>query len=647
MSWWTVLQITLIALLIFLSVKSYIQTSLPARLKALFIALRISAVLLIFIAFIEPSFHFQKFIPRHNDIPVLIDASRSMTLFRPESSVVKFMETLEYANDHSEKKSRKYRFFLFGDSLRHIKSSDELRFTDQTSDFPHHNDKIITNAQDMIIISDANWSNSVPVEHFSDKSIRYLKLSSFTPLPFININRSNFSDSVPDSSSIITIGFEGRIDKPGPVNIKISENGKVIARQDLNENSTGYFKHDIKLKLPKPVPGKHLYRIEISHSDTISASTYCIKHTLPESFAYSLMSSSSTLDRRFISLGLSRHSEFKKKDLSKNASIDCIFFFNWDDSLKHYLKHLKSTGVAIFAGCLPWSDIQSINPAKSKFVKSPTVFSEPLKKLNIEKLPPPSMVYKSRSHTVHNPYFYLVNNNDTLPVLYRSKWNNISTLTLAAKDFWKWDFLPMSVDYSEDGAFSFSEILISILKDHLLSLLSEQFFIYPASQTNTCDSLELYLSFPSAVAVAENSQLSVMIKNDGGSTVLDTSINVLNTGSQHQKVVLGPLRAGKYKLTSSLHKNEKKYIYTDSIEVKTALDELQISGQNTLLLSDIGLPINTQDSLALTSHLKIDNTSNGFFKEDNFQIRRNWLLLIAILMILGTEWFLRRIKVLD
>ena len=83
MNWW----IVLFSAVVILSIIRYATRPLAFRKKLTLIALRIIQALLIFIAFFEPVFHFQRISSDISNIPVLIDASQSMSLFEVDSAV--------------------------------------------------------------------------------------------------------------------------------------------------------------------------------------------------------------------------------------------------------------------------------------------------------------------------------------------------------------------------------------------------------------------------------------------------------------------------------------------------------------------------------------------------------------------------------
>lgn len=646
MNWW----IALFSAVMFLSIIRYAAMPLAFRKKLALISLRIIQALLIFIAFFEPVFHFQRISSDTNNIPVFIDASQSMSLFEPDSTVIPFLNRLQQINDLSDTKSKKYQFILFGDSVRNVTDFRGINFNDKRSEFPSAHGKVMTNSNDFFVISDANWSNTVPLDFFSNKIIHYLQLPKFKHAPFLRILSSEISPSRKNSTSVLHLTIEGRIEENKPVTICVNESENLIGEQILNEQP-GFFKRTLELKLPAASPGKHLYRISVAHCDSLHTSAYILRYVTPDKFLYQLSSSFPTLDRRFLSLSLSKHQEFKRNDKGNMEKNDCIFFFTWNDTTASALKKLKPQGIAVFIGCLPCSKQKTFTPAASDFF---TIVPDNLISINdhiLQKLPPPSKIMICPESF---PYTSLIslskknkNTSDTVPLLFSTEWKRYHALVFGATDFWKFDFWPMSTEYSEEQAFSFSELFLTLVKEQLFSRISEQYFIYSSESTDESDSISFSVSFPSSIPVSYRTDIHLSITGMAGKGVLDTTIEITNTGSTKQKFAIRPFAGGKYLFKSSISFSNKEYSFSDSLHIEKHNRELQIPGQNTLLLSEIGQPLSLEDSASLAENLKKEISAAEFFIEDSFQLNRNRWLLILILAFLAIEWIYRRAAGMD
>ena len=637
MNWW----IVFFSAVVILSIIRYAAGPLAFRKKLTFISLRIIQALLIFIAFSEPVFRFQRISSPTNDIPVLIDVSQSMSLFEPDSTVIPFLNRLQQINNLSDTKSRNFQFILFGDSVRAADDLTKTTFNDKRSEFPSAHAKVLRNSTDFIIISDANWSNTVPLDFFTKKTVHYLQLPGFKHPPFLRIGDREISPHRADSTSALHLTIEGRIEEDKPVRICVFEREKLICEQVLNEQP-GFFKRDLELKITAASAGKHLYRISATHGDSLHTSVYILRYVKPDKFFYQLFSSFPKLDRRFLSLSLSKYQEFKKNDKGSGKKDDCIFFFNWNDTVASALKNLKPQGIAVFIGCLPCPKHKTFIPSASDFIR---IVPDNLLSVSdhiLQKLPPPSKIMICPELSPHSPLLSVSVAKDTVPLLFSTEWNGYHTLVYGATDLWKLDFWPMSTHYSEEQAFSFSGLFLTLVKEQLFSRISEQYFIYPSETVVESDSICFSLSFPSTIPVSYRTDIRLTITDMGGKNVLDTMMDVINTGSTRQKSIIRPLESGKYIYNSSIRFNNKEYSFSDSLYIEKQKEELQIPGQNTLLLSEIGQPVSFQNITALAENLKNDNPGDDRFIEDSIQLNRNWWLLILILAFLAIEWIYRR-----
>lgn len=637
-------------LVLALSVFRYLKAPITLKTKSAFISIRLIITILLFIAFFEPSFNFQRVAPVQNNIPVLVDASMSMSLFQPESSIITFLNKLQIINQNSDSKSKKFKLFTFGDSLRNLDKPELLNFKDKKSVFPLNMEKKLSTASDIIIVSDANWSNSINTDDIADKNIHYLKLSNFRQKQFLHINNSEISSTPADSPAILLINLEGVSEIENPLKIDITENNKPIVQTSFKLDP-GYFKRTFKVILPPTFAGKHIYRINALISDSLHTFAYNVRYSRPSYFFFQFQPSLPSLDKRFLSLSLSKHPEFKKNETVKGNNLDCIFIFSFDDTAKALLKKLKPNGIAVFAGCIPANNCKKITPSSDySILNTRTDFSSPFKNLVTEKLPPPSHIFINKTLNIKQSLLSIVSTsdsvNDTLPLLFNTEIPEQS-LVLAASDFWRWDFWPLSAEYSEEQAFSFSQLLVSTIKEQLLSGTSEQFFLYPQKSTTESDSLFFSLSFPSDIPISNKANIEIIVKSHNGKTVIDTLIETINTGSANQKISTGFLDTGKYLFTGTISSKNRKFSFSDSLYIENYNDEMHINGQNTLFLNEIAHPLNLNDSSSILGFLTNDNTQNRQLIKDSYQLNRNWLILILLLILFGTEWAYRRFTGLD
>ena len=153
------------------------------RSRIVMIALRSALFLSLVIALLEPVLKFERLEQRKNVIPVLVDASGSMGLFRPDSSILPFLRSLRAAGKNDPAGGIKFVFYCFGDSLRPCVSLDSMHFSDRQSLLPGSiPDKQARLSPLCVIVSDGHFSNaSLPRGLFQDMTCLYLPLPPASP----------------------------------------------------------------------------------------------------------------------------------------------------------------------------------------------------------------------------------------------------------------------------------------------------------------------------------------------------------------------------------------------------------------------------------------------------------------------------------
>jgi uncharacterized protein YbcV (DUF1398 family) len=543
-------------------------------------------------------------------------------------------------------------FFYFGDSLRKATDIHQLKFTDKKSHFPFPLDnKLSPDYSELIIISDANWTNTTsPFETLSEKAIYYLNLPAPEAQSYIRLTIPGH-ESVLNDSSKFKIGLEGRKGSDQSVILTVSENNTLITKQ-LIPLDTGYFNKEIEVDLPKSIAGKHLFRIDASiPAESLRTMSHQVVYTIKKNFRYFIQSAKPTLDKRFLTLSLKRHTEFVQVPNLKAKDIDVLFLSEWNDSTESYLKLLKNEAVTVLAGCLPCTDPVNQNTRDAFFVRKAQQQFGSFEKLDLSKLPPPATVMHCKQIIQKIPLLSLSvpekGLEDTIDIIYFSKHKQNTILTLAVKDFWKWDFLPMSNTYSEEDAFGFSELLLATIKERLQYNISSQFHSFPAKTLTESDSLPFLLSIPPSIEILSPITTEVLLFNNSSKKVFDTSLTIHHNGAKFQKITLKTIPAGIYSYRVNITAKQKRFTYSDTLIVEKNHTELLIAGQNKVLLKEIGQSLAFGDSIEIERFLGDGTHKKTRIIKDSFKISRNWILLIAIFIILTIEFIYRRTKDLD
>jgi len=224
-------------------------------------------------------------------IPVLIDASASMSIFEPGSELMQKLHLLQDIEQTKKKYGNTFTFYGFGDSLRPIKELSSLPFNDRRSFFPQSfRPKDFQQANELIIVSDANWSNTrIPFEILSDKRIYYVPLSNPKQRPFLQIKHVDVPQTtIVDSQSIAKTEIEGYFIRTDTITVNLKRKSTVIFSEKIHVDS-GYNKRTLPLRLPNKELGHYLYAIDVQGAgDSLDASHQFTHQVVPRHFSFVL-----------------------------------------------------------------------------------------------------------------------------------------------------------------------------------------------------------------------------------------------------------------------------------------------------------------------------------------------------------------------
>jgi hypothetical protein len=234
---------------------------------------------------------------------------------------------------------------------------------------------------------------------------------------------------------------------------------------------------------------------------------------------------------------------------------------------------------------------------------------------------------------------------DTLPFLAYGVYGNHPALFCAARNVWSMEFLPLALD-QENETFSFLEYLVSIAKNQFLKNLNRNFFMYPAaSEVNNLDSVAFCIIPPSEmVSSAPQSGVIHCTLSSKNGIALDTMFPLeLNEASGNQTIRVSPFPEGTYVYKATLSTKDSRFTYADSLFIQNNSLEMSVQGQNTLVLNDLAIPIEMNDSTGLRRALANDvgqESHTTVFR--TIRISQSWGLLAVLFVLLGLEWLIRR-----
>jgi hypothetical protein len=639
---WNMLFILTCLAVLALSIYRYVKTEIDSRVRFFLITLRVLALITIITAFIEPEFVIERLASKDTPVPVLIDVSESMRLFKPDSSVIPFLDRMKALGDNGK---RKFVFFIFGDSLRPLENKKPL-FTDKKSFFPADFKSKLKRSTDLILISDGNWSNSsLHSSIFTEKNVRFIPLPEPVRSPFLQMN-AEFPEQCRTGNQVtFKISVEGAVTKKSKIVLRISESGKSIISKDIDVDS-GYFNKDIPVQMPASEPGAYLYRIDASVPEySLHVQKFKIHQILPDKFSFTIYSSGLSLDKRFLTLAFCKDSVMIQNK-NETDKTDCLLLFDYDRKAEEKIKTVKKTGLIVFAGCMPCSSSIIKSSTDSRLLIPQSNRDPVLNETGLERLPSPESIIKPAHNFIKgNCILSLVNKtgkfSDTSSIITISEFTGRKALIVAAKDFWRCDFWPLSVGSGEEDAFVFSNIIISHTEQILGSNLTNRYFAYPVDNSSSSLPVPFSILFPSGItSIGSLLDISFIFS---GATRHDTTIQIFNSGASHTQIDLFSLSPGLYSFTSTI-KSYSNFTYSDSVLVQPDNSENLVTSQNTAFLKEIGSPLSLDK---LDTELSTGKDNSAPVIREPFRISRTWPLLIAIFMLFAGEWILRRAKGLD
>lgn len=643
----TLLRLLCLALILGATILAIVQTYstvLPAWKKAAFISLRLLAGTLIILAFTEPSFTVNWLPERNRPLPVLVDASRSMSLFSVDSVLQHFRAALNKLDSNRLSNRRTLRWFLFGDSLRRHDGNAAFTFNDRRSFFPSMiGDPFLQKATELIVISDANWSNSAPV--FSNgKAIWYLPLAPPRLSPAISVSLPDTITAAAKKPRPVKIPCWGRASDATIIAIEITEDSSKILADSVTAGP-GPFSHTFEALLPAASAGLHLYRVRVANRiDSVEQSCYLVYHAVAQTFNYTMISSRQSLDLRFFRLAIARRSMLIETAPSSERH-DAVFFFGDGGGNE---AGLTSGALAVYIGSVPGktAGVDSIAGARLFLPRCSAI--NPFLHLPLRDLPPITSIARNPRITPACPWLSAQIGNDTIPLLFNGFYRNLPIVVCAFSGFWKWDFLPLSHTTGEAEAFAFSNLLVDAIIEKLHTMKTDTLLVFPCGQPTEIDSLRLCCCIPHSARLAETIRIPCTISKENSVFRYDTLLDFSPSFPLIGKVTLPPLDSGRYSVRCSLSSATKTMRSAVEFEIEADKSELLVSAQNETLLREIGQPldITSEDQLAGLLHPSEGNPIDQTVRK-RVVIKRSWGILIALLLLLGVEWLMRRLAELD
>ena len=630
-------------------------------------SVRCAMVLLLLGAFFEPVFKLKTLSIGPRPIAVLIDASQSMSLFKPDSLIRTIVSQLNDAMPVNGRALPRITAYAFGDSLRQCTDSLPAHFSDGRSIFPSLSEnKELHRSGSLIIISDGNWTNQTPpASALREKNCWYVTLPHFSPHPFLHAQCADFpSAAVQDSPLAANIRIRGYKNGAGPVEIRVREKGHTVGSA-LCKTAAGYFGDTVCVKIPSSTPGRHCFTVDIiNESDSLRRRLYLVGSVCAAQFSAAIQSASPNIDKRFISLALADAPEWEFDEKNVRRDVDALFILEWNDAARRAVSRIKPSGTAVFLGCAPCqaAPLPSLDSLVLTAVQPDDTLARNFQRL---KLPTPSLVDAARCPglTLAAPLLTCEAiqsisgkpKNVRIPFLFSAYFSGTSALFLCAHDIWKMEFLPLAVE-GENETPSFIRYFLSSVRRILFANINRSFFAYPASEVlSDQDSCVLFFDLPPPAPSSPQTTHApaIHLTVSGGATMaLDTTFAVQCRDNRPvpsvQSIRFKPLPSGAYSYTAVYTSGISRLVSSDTLYVQTNDAEIEIQGQNTIMLDQMALAAGPQDIKEIIAKI-LDNrrTEKTETRDKALTVEQSWPLLLAIVCLLALEWTIRRKTGLD
>ncbi len=655
----------IVFLLLAVSAGAAYARAFPGKKNAIVLwSVRCGALIMLACAFYQPAIKLKTLAADRGRAAVLIDASKSMGLFKLDS-ILKILPGIGAGPGAHPPPKTSVRFYYFGDSLRPCDPATAAAgaFTDKNSYFPSD----LSAWGTIVILSDGNWSNpSLLADAFESKNCYYIPLPPVSPRPFLSGECISFTTPVfKDSVSRATIRVKGYSLSGDPLEIEVGSDAHRLYGRKLTV-AAGYFSDTLSLAFPTNKAGRFLYAIRIKKTtDTLDCRLNLVGDVVPSVLSAALVSPTPALDERFLSLAISGDPAWKTVSGEEAArTADAMFFTDWDAWAKKWFSLLKPSGVAVFVGCLPCSTSLSVVPDTFALVAAHP--DDSLAQGIVQRaLPSPARLVVcdravfaaqrtrlgcvARKKTSFRPGAGAVAN-DTLPFLFEGIFGGRACIALAARDIWRMEFLPLGLDQENESGTLMRDVM-SLVKESARSGLARSFFVYPlAPEAVAYDSCVFSIVAPPELTAAGRispgrpaGRIEFIIRQ-GEKRVMDTSFAAVPGELSGVQTLRCPaLPAGTYAYSATLSFEKKKYSWSDTLEVRANDLELSIPGQNTVLLGQIAVPLSGNDPRAFSEIVSRDPGLAGNATIDKvYQIKRSWWLWGMIVALFSLEWALRR-----
>ncbi|MBD3321265.1 MAG: hypothetical protein GF350_09245 [Chitinivibrionales bacterium] len=629
----------------------YLRTGAPKNRTVVPAIIRIILICLLLCAFFQPSLTFTFLSRTRPSCALLIDNSQSMTLFNPDSSVIPFVQ--KYLSLAATEGSDTWRAYIFGDSLKPVSGVSEIAFDLNSSRFPVSSlENELNSVSSLILISDGNWTNARLDNYLPGiRNSRYLLLPARVPRPSVHIDIRQHRNQVrQDSASSVSVHISGYKTHPGPLRLSLTRHSRLLVEKMIDA-APGFFRDTLTVPLPASSTGRHLYRVSLTDdTDSVQSSQQFVQTVVPRHFYAGFHRAAPLLDKRFLSLAIGHSDTWKHAKTPEEATV--FFIFSWDPEAARVLQTRAKQSLPVFAGCSPFDNTAPVRPGRLRILPPPPVSEYGPPPFTGELPPPAAMLlfapYPGKSRSVLLSVKTAGSRNDsrshdTIPFLFAGKYKGRDALFLTARGTWQWDFRTKALQ-RELQSFPFSHYLLTIIRRRVLFSTLDSYYLYPAhGAVYENDSLFFTAALPAECNNAARASNRIVILGKVNDTLRDTTVTFVPPPFGSMRFALAPLHAGTYALRSTLAVEDKQFSFADSLHVAQDNSEFEVQGQSTAILDQWGEPVSPERFDDLLDELQeFAGDTERHTRTRTWRITQSWPLLIIILLLLGTEWYIRK-----
>lgn len=537
---------------------------------------------------------------------LLIDRSLSMNQFNSDSILKSIRSDI--------KDIKKIRVFTFGESCQ-TENIKDINFTDSASIFPE--EFIQKNIHSpLILLSDALYQNQPNSLTLSEnKQMYYIPLKRKDYSNHITLNTSSEIIQSGQKKAVIDIELSGFAkDSLNQLTVKLFKNNKELKSKTITYKSGNIYLTK-SLTIPQLPFGRHILSLNTYQNDSLIQTKELILKSTPDIFKINISSNSPSLDERFIKLAIQKTENLKISD-SNNSDISIIFN-----------KKQKSTSlVNLYIS-------NSTMPLDFKENTIKITSNEP-GFMNFTSLPKPRKIYNS---SLKGKKIITGSIDDKkIHILTQVINENSISLFLNITGFWKWDFRDLYSSNNPDQSFT-SSLLDYLKKTAIKTRLSEPLVI--KTDLRNLPHSDIYTIYHPFSNPSDNNTLNLTLIDNKGNKVFNRK-KKLNTLLEKDTVIINTEKSYSSSLFE-LSYGSKNFNIEKQVTANNNIMEISTSDQNQLFLNKYFHKLDIKDKSKLSQITNKDYISKSITINKEFNIHRNWYLLISAILLLTILWAIK------